>query len=65
VATVQRKDKLERKWKGPQRGTKVIKDKIFEVEHLLSGVGKEVHSAKLVYFEDSEIDSQVKEEILL
>jgi hypothetical protein len=63
VATVHRKDKLESKWKGPQRITKVINDQIFEVENLLSGDRKEVHSTRLMYFEDSKIDSQVKEHI--
>jgi hypothetical protein len=33
------------------------------VEHLLSGVRKEVHSTRLMHFRDSEIDSQVKEHI--
>jgi hypothetical protein len=36
VATVHRKDKLESKWKGPQRISKVINNQVYEVEDLLS-----------------------------
>jgi hypothetical protein len=63
VATVHRKDKLESKWKGPQKITKVINDQVFEVEDLLTGNRKEVHYVRLKHFEDSEIDSNVKEHI--
>jgi hypothetical protein len=63
VATAHRKDKLESKWKGPQRVIKVINDQVFEVEDLLTGNRKEVHSVRLMHFKDSEIDSNVKEHI--
>jgi hypothetical protein len=62
-ATVHRKDKLESKWKGPQRISKMINNQVFEVEDLLSGKKKDVHSVLLMFFDDSHIDSNVKEHI--
>jgi hypothetical protein len=63
VATVNRKDKLEAKWKGPFRITKVVNELVYEVQNLLTNEKKEVHSVRLSHFLDSDIDSNVKEYI--
>jgi hypothetical protein len=63
VATVNRKDKLEAKWKGPFRITKVLNELVYEVQNLLTNKKKEVHAIRLSQFQDSKIDSNVKEYI--
>jgi transposase InsO family protein len=63
VATVNPRDKLEARWKGPYRITKIVNDLVFEVEDLLSKSKKEVHASRLRIYKDREIDVKVKEHL--
>jgi hypothetical protein len=63
VSTVNPRDKLEARWKGPYRITGVINDLVFEVEDLLSKSRKEVHASRLRIYQDGEIDAKVKEHL--
>jgi hypothetical protein len=56
VATVNPKDKLESRWKGPYRIVEVINMYVFKVEHLLTRKTKEVHAVRLRFFKDAELN---------
>jgi hypothetical protein len=63
VATTHVSDKLEARWKGPFRITRVIHDKVYEVEDLISNNRKEVHVVRLRLFNENHLDVKIKEHI--
>jgi hypothetical protein len=63
VGTSKPKDKLEARWKGPFKITRVINNSVFEVEDLLTGSSKEVHYVRLRPYNEADLNAQIKEHI--
>jgi hypothetical protein len=63
VGTGKIKDKLEARWKGPFRITRVVNESVFEVENLITGSCKEVHYVRLRPYNDADLNAQIKEHL--
>jgi hypothetical protein len=54
-----REHKLTANWRGPFRVREAISDHIYQVEHLISGELSEVHTSRMKFYCDDDLDSRI------
>ena len=64
-ASRSREHKLRANWKGPFRVTRAVSDHVYEVEHLISRKLSLVHSRRLKFYCDNELDSSIPLELVV
>jgi Chromo (CHRromatin Organisation MOdifier) domain len=55
------KDKLQVRWKGPFRITKILSDYVYIIQHLITNETREVHCTRLRFYHDASLE--ITEEI--